>query len=652
MKIISKFFLFNWILNGIDNTVSSYKKASGRHDKVVTETFDGVQESVYSGFQNSLRVLLNVVKFALYIIILWLIISLVFLAIHGSALASSAKSFISAMKDGSSSELIDSTFQSTAKDAVTTVGYLRSSPILYTASGIPGLGTQMQNLDETLTVATTMLGNTKNTPKFASDMLGFNGKRLYLLASQGNAQIKSLGGSAAQMMSITFDKGSFDMGASGNTWSMPGGTNDMAYRSIQPFKPGEPGCTKTEPKNVQIQKFIEDMMCRPDPNGNEQNYFESLYPLHTFRSLLSQTMYPDFQIDAHGIAYNWEYVNPDDKVNGVATFDPVGLGYLMRGIDSVYVEKCGCTLVADGPKVLNKEKRYDAAWYLLTGAYLDAAKQTGKTDDATIGYWTDDVFDQAQKTILDTLKDTDNLNFAGLVDGMTQIIHERRLMFSFLDDNQKAIEGDGLITNVSGKMPNDTASTVNVATYFNDVEPSKIDAYLKFDVNVARSLCILNGSTYYDITVTQKPLPNSKKVANSVPYIHKEDTIRTDFYAYGPQDADFLGLKILSKGIQSDLFKKGQDYNFGRYFARSRAYLSFETDNVHQFRYKKPGLDLRSINVLATPDMNGVQTSTSTGIGCDDEGDKDFSTTAVGQQRQQQQQTGAGQAGQQPSTEK
>ncbi|MDR1862137.1 MAG: DUF4012 domain-containing protein [Candidatus Ancillula sp.] len=644
MKFLTKIWPLSWVLNGVDDTVATLNFIRNKNSESAIIDNGDVDFDYDAHKKASFRLVINLVKAVLYFLLTWALISIIVIAVQGVGVAKSAKTFIDAVKDGTDPALVDSSFSETAGGAASLISHLRATPILYTAAGVPGIGEKASRLDDVLVIGENFLSKIKDVPGAASDLLGFNNGEdgvAYYLAFQNNAQIKSLGGTNAQSMLLNFKNGDFDMGDSINSW-MFGHTEDMSYRSRQP--PADMG--------------------KPDPNGHEQNFFESLYPLHTFRSVLSSTLYPDFQVDAQGIIDSYSKLGGKEEkaknIRGVMTFDPTGLDYLMRGIDPIYIEKCGCTITNDGARNINaKDKTYDASWYLQSGAYLDAGRQTGKPqDDGVVGDWTDEVFSEAEKKILDRIKDVQHLNFLGFLDGITQIFHERRLLLSFTDEKvNQAILGDGILTNLNGTMPNDNISKVHTATYFNDVEPSKIDAFIDFDVHVDRNVCPLNMSTYYDFTVTQTPKPGSKKEANSVKYIHSGDTIRTDFYVYGPQGADFLGMKVVQKGTQSDLFKKGQDTNFGRYFARSRAYLSFETTNVHKFRYKLPGVDLRPIDMLTTPHMNPVTTSDNTWVSCDNESDSDYTTVAVGQQAQEtsndspsQQQKQAPTSTQQPAT--
>jgi hypothetical protein len=613
-------------------TVSNFKQLTGvGKQPVVTKTVNALNEvrSDRNRLQLSLKTFLGVFAAFFVSILIVTAIASISLVIHGQALKSDIELFMKNIKETPSNQTsfsaLNDSFQNTASASNAVLNDLDYNPAYHIARGIIDLSGKGQKIDEVLAIAKNALTKAQENPTIAADLLGFTKERTYVLAFQQNSQIKSLGGSAAQLVGINFNKGKFEMQSKGNTWNAFGFTDEMDYRAIQP--PAD--------------------MNKKDPNGKEQNYFESLYPLHTFRSILSQTLYPDFQVDGKVVKANWEKEHVDQKVSGVMAFDPVGLGYLMRGMDPIYLKKCDCTIEADGPKIISakgvKNPHYDAAWYMLNGAYLDAAKQTGVADVATIGYWTDELFDEAEDAILDGIKDTDKLHLGGLIDGVLDIIHERRLLVTFMDEKEQAlVSGDSPITNISGKMPNDDDTTVNVAAFFNDVEPSKIDSYLDFAVDVKKNLCIPGNSTYWDITVRQDTkktwdptkkeftMDATKKEANSVEYIHSGNTIRTDFYVYGPQKAKFLGVKFIEKGTQSDLFKKGDDTNFGRYFARTRAYTNF-TSNVHTYRYKADGLDFRNINVLATPDANGVKITSGWGLTCDDEKEADYTTEAVGQ---------------------
>ncbi|MDR0950863.1 MAG: DUF4012 domain-containing protein [Candidatus Ancillula sp.] len=568
---------------------------------------------------------LNIAGFAwlskkiLQILLAWLVLSLLVIILNGIFAGINAKSAMSALKSGDTATF-EKKLSSTADYATAITGELKS-PIW---AGLNAVAFHaFEDEGDLVEVTDTALRTIEKNPNFATKMLGYDGDFRYLVMFQNNSQIKTLGGSPAQESSILMSKGNFDIDQK-MTRGATAFQDNMNWRSLK-------------------------MNDSTKADGDAGSWFYKIYPDHTFRSYLSQTQHPNFYVDAAGARSLWETAYPKKKLNAVAAFDPVALGYLLDGTDPV----CG---IKDLDKIDPDSKgcltRDNAAAVLMNKVYIYYEKTLGMSS-TTANTYEDAFFGVAQDAILDAIK-SKLTHPAKLARAVADIISERRLLIWFVDDKMvgnntekgatqssptggiqnfnnpdqpynftdysgnemnSMFAGNKAQTNVSGLVPRDTDKT-NIGIYFNDVEPSKIDYYIKFGATVKREVCIPQGATYYDIHITQNSLLSPTLGAKLPSYVHNGQTIRSDFYALAPEGASFVGWQAINKGAQSDLFKVNTDqYINNRVLARSRAYMNFAS-NDHRFLFKKSGFDLKELNVMTTPDINGVKVKTSTVLGC------------------------------------
>lgn len=524
------------------------------------------------------------------LLVTWFVVSLLVIAVHSVIAGLSAKTALSAVKQGQTSE-INNGWKKLNKEGRYILGELKS-PIFAVFDSLTFKA--FDNYFTTFEIANTALNNVKDNDAFLTDLLGFNnpdGVR-YLMLFQQSSQVKSLGGSPAQMMSVIMKNGHFEIERKLSTSDYASFTADMSYRSIPD----------------------DDEFFKQYPNGSSTFY--DIYPLHIFRSLLSQTQYLDFEIDAKGAKNIYEKAYPKEKIDGVMTFDPVALGYLLQAtgpIDTVLTKNVTGKEVADTveePSVPFTITSKNAAEMLVNGVYRRHNVATFNEQNIL----TNADFDVLKSKIMDAIQGP--LNPIGLVDGITKILQERRLLAWFKNEStNNSLKGSDKITNVSGKIPDDSKYTY-MGFYFNDVEPSKVDYYINFAVDVKRKICLTQNATYYDVDMRQKSKITDTQAANLPSYIHDGKVLRTDFYAVAPQNAEFLGFKAIDKGVESRLYKSGFDVQLSnRFVARSQAYTNFD-GNEHKFLFKKSGIDLKPLDLIATPDYNGVKIKKSTSLGC------------------------------------
>lgn len=567
------------------------------------------------------------------ILLAWFIVSFLVIIVHGVIAVSDAKTTVSGIKTDDTVK-IDSGFQGIKKEASSIFSEF-NNPIWSVFNAVTI--NNFSNLQKFTKIGNQMLNNIDDNPQFLSNVLGFNKPMRYLLLFQQNAQVKSLGGSPSQSVSIIIDKGHFEIEDKLNSGSYGAYTGNTSYRAI--------------PDTDDFFKQFKGSY--PANEGGEKtgsSAFYSIYPLHTFRSVLSQTQYMDFSVDARvakqiyearfcdmAMEQSWyndwsgyKGINSDYKyyetcktnkpVDAVMTFDPVSLGILLKATPSLKV-------TLENPTEETTITPKNAASLVSNGIYWRHPEEVQSSGNPK----GDKDFDILKDAIFDAIQH--HLNPVKAIGPIADIVNERRLLVWFNDaSNNKVVQGDGEITKVSGKIPNDKGETV-IGGYVNDVEPSKVDYYVDFSINVKRSLCLTQNATYYDVVMGQKTTKdlykNFEMIKKLPQYIHGgtngSTTIRTDFYVVSPQNAEFLGYQPLDEDAknyraepisQSGLFKSGVDANLGnRFVARTAAYTQF-AENNHEFLFKKDGLDFKKLNIITTPSFNKFKVKKSTGIGC------------------------------------
>jgi hypothetical protein len=448
-------------------------------------------------------------------------------------------------------------------------------------NGLPVLNDVIEpvlNVSEILHTATKQL---HKNPDMASSLLGYDSEdgKNYLFLFQNPAQIRPLGGVPSHMMLVNIKRSKIEFAGSGNSMTFPF-TFDMDYRALE----------------------------RPDS-------FYNIWPLHIFRSILSITGYPNFPVDAQVAKIDWEK-QYGDHIDAVVAFDPVGLSYLLRATGPLTIEETGDTLTSENAVSLLLNEYY-VRYSKKENWYYKKDEKTGKKFYCWTECASDAAFDAVKEHILEAIQGKlDYLSFLGAIG---QSIDEKRLLVWFNDaDEQKIVEGNGAQTKVRGVIPDDTATKVNIAAYFWDVEASKVDYYMDTSDEVTREYCLAEKSTYYlvDNTITSQI---SATEASKLPgFIHSGNIVRTDLFAIGPQNSEFVGWTPIERGSSSDLFKKGNDPDLGgRFVARSRAYMQFTT-NKHRFIFKSPGIDMRELNILSNPAINPVKITEKAPIfGCE-----------------------------------
>ena len=257
--------------------------------------------------------------------------------------------------------------------------------------------------------------------------LGGEGKRHYLLMFQNNAEERASGGNPASMAMLVIDDGKVKLGRQGDSGDFP--------------KLAEPILT---------------------PKGSWNKDWSKFYGVYAGEYVTNITMTPDFPTTAQMARKMWQRVY-GGKVDGVISFDPVALSYLMK---------------ATGPVTLADKTTIDAnnaVQFLLSDVY---AKYTVPAQQ-------DLVFASAAQGIFTAVTGGAGSPQAYLGQLKPMLAEQRLKMWSTRSDEQALLEEGGL----ANMLPKDNTDKTVLGVYNNDDATSKMSYYMDEQVKVTTSSC-------------------------------------------------------------------------------------------------------------------------------------------------------------------
>jgi hypothetical protein len=303
------------------------------------------------------------------------------------------------------------------------------------------------------------------------DLLGADGARNYLLMFQNNAEVRSTGGNPAALVLLTVEDGSVRIAKQASS-------NDF-------------------PRNVRQGDVPDETVRLVEPRADrfEQNI----------------TMFPDFPTSGALAKSYWErYLG--DRVDGVLSFDPIALSYLL--------EATGPITLATGD-VLDAQNAVPTLLGAVYSQYPDYLAQ-------------DRYFASAASTIFAKLV-TDTPPVVPLVTAIDRAIDERRLlMWSTVPEEQTLIEGGPL----SGALPDDNDDATSIGLFFNDIgSGSKMSYYLRSGARIQESTC--GDTTTYTVAVDMTSIAPLDAATSLPRYVTGLDGVAKgrqfdDLLVYGP----------------------------------------------------------------------------------------------------------------------
>jgi hypothetical protein len=264
--------------------------------------------------------------------------------------------------------------------------------------------------------------------------LGGEGARHYLLMFQNNAEERASGGNPASMVLLTVDKGAIEM---------------TAHASSLDFDHPYP----TEPLTF----------------GGD---WDKLYGPYTSTYVTNITFTPDFPTTARLAQKMWD-IEFGQKVDGVISFDPVALSYLLKATGPITLES-GEELTAE-----------NAVDFLLAGVYA-------RYDDPRVQ---DAVFASAAASIFSAVTSGQGDPKAYLEQLAPMIDQQRLKIWSSRKDEEELL----LSYPVGNMLPADNSKSTAVGVYYNDDSTSKMSYYMNATIDLSADLCT-PGKPAYRVT--------------------------------------------------------------------------------------------------------------------------------------------------------
>jgi hypothetical protein len=343
----------------------------------------------------------------------------------------------------------------------------------------------IDRLDGALAKAGSMLEGVDKGVRLLPEALGANGPRNYLMLFQNNAESRGTGGNPAAIVRLTANDGKI-------TISQQASSADFGNGGPHPI-------VKLDPAT------------------------EALYGNKIGRYVQDITLTPDFPYTASLAQAFWakKFGTP---IDGVISFDPVALSYLLEATGPVKLVT-GDTLTAA-----------DAVPLLLNQIYFRYTDP--KMQDAFFAAAAASIFDAVTSGGGDT---------GALVTQLSRAMDEGRLLYWSANKAQRAMVAD---SRLSGTLPVDNAKATVVGAYIDDITGSKMDYYLNVADEVASTQCqaetpVFTGSVTLTSTVDPATAADLPIYITGI-YFHPGQ-ISTDVVLYGPVGATINAVQVDGK---------------------------------------------------------------------------------------------------------
>ena len=283
--------------------------------------------------------------------------------------------------------------------------------------------------------------------------LGGNGTRHYILLFQNNAEERASGGAPNSLAELIVSHGKIKLGRQPNSQTLP-----------SPF---------------------------PAPVTHFGGDWNKVYGAAPLIKINQTTFTPDFPTTAKIARAMWQKAM-GGPVDGVISFDPVALSYLLRATGPIHLPS-GESLQAD-----------TAVSFLLSGVYA-------KYPDPNVQ---NVVFASAAQAVFKAVTSGQG-DPKAYVAQLTPMLKEQRLKAWSIRKNEE----DLLLTSQAGNMlPADNSKATVLGVYNNDGATSKMSYYMNSTVSVAAKVCPAKKPQYtVSTTVTDTLRPD--QIAGLTPYV-------------------------------------------------------------------------------------------------------------------------------------
>lgn len=421
---------------------------------------------------------------------------------------------------------------------------------------LPIVRTPYRKLDSIIATAVPGLQSAARLAPYIPDLLGQNGTRNYLMLFQNNAEVRALGGNPASLLLLQVDHGRLTI---------------VDQASSTDFGNG-----------------------RATPIANIPADAYSVFPSNVSRYEMDMTGYPDLPTVAQ-LAQGWWAQHHHQHIDGVLTFDPIGLSYLLKATGPVTLPN-GDQITSD-----NVVKSVLSDVY---AKYPIPAQQ-------------DAYFAATAASVFNALT-TKSIDFGQLAGGLQTSLSQRRLHFwSGNADIQKFIaQNDPL----AGTIGDDTADTVRIGTYLWDTTGSKIDYHVTSASSATAQVCSSTQRTTYTVDVTITSTITQAQAQQLPEYVlpngpKSQMQFSTDVYAFGPQHSTFQKMTVVKGGASQSLQQHGT--TLGRPAARANVSMEFGTSTTLRFTFVSTDTaGPKHLDLLTTPMVNPVQATTKVQNAC------------------------------------
>ncbi|WP_221583724.1 DUF4012 domain-containing protein [Microbacterium sp. G2-8] len=324
----------------------------------------------------------------------------------------------------------------------------------------------------------------------APSLLGADEARNYLLVFMNNAESVGLGGSAASQTLINVDSGTFEITAQASSASYQEGV----------------------PVDVDVPQSALD-----------------LYSEYLVTHINTTASRPDFPTMAELTTSFWNRDVGDQDIDGVVAIDPIALSYILEATGPIQLAT-GETMTSD-----------NAVQMLLSDVYTKwNAYEEPEVVDAFFASVADQVFQKIAAADFDMLT---------MMNAVTRGIDQGSVLFHSDDDEVQQHIAD---ERVSGILPASNEDESTVGVYFRDESASKIDYYMKSNIDVAQT-CRESGSDFQVDTTLH--LDIDQGAADALPDYVKSGTwgssqFRTAVYVYGPPGTTIESVQVEGRAVE------------------------------------------------------------------------------------------------------
>lgn len=391
-------------------------------------------------------------------------------------------------------------------------------------------------------------------------ILGADEPRTYVLMFQGNSEVRASGGNPAALAIVRASAGRIELIGQADSYTF---TNNRPS-SVVPLDP-------------EVEAIYGDTVGRWIPD---------------------MTYMPDFPTTV-GILRGWWGTVDLPPFDGVLSIDPVALSYLLDATGPIELVT-GETLTRENVVPL-----------LLHDVY--SLYETGRTPITP-----DDFFAAAAARIFTTL-------MSGVEDplvmmkGLQQATDEGRIKFwSDVPDERDLVAG----TKLSGVLPTTNDATTTAGVFFNDTTGSKMDYFMRAEIEATSDQCTVDGDPTFGMTVKLVNESVREEALDLPIYVtgpnYMPGDVATDVLIYSPP-----GAKIESWNVDgaATVIVKAEGKHLGRDVVRLGVTTTPQTTAVITATMSGaagvPGGDYGAFDVWTTP-MVSTTPVTTTSEGCSD----------------------------------